>query len=127
MEALLFPSPPGKGHPVLKLDLDFPAGPSVGVVFDSGRVEHPHGCSHGRSPFVFVAVIDDFLDAALDDRLGALVAGEEGHIQLGPLQAAAPVVQDGIELAVDGIYILGLQGILPLPVPGKLLVGAAYA
>ena len=30
MEALLFPSPPGKGHPVLKLDLDFPAGPSVG-------------------------------------------------------------------------------------------------
>ena len=67
--------------PVLQFDLDLPARALIGVILHARRVKHAHGGGHGRCPLILVAVVDDLLDPALDDRLGALVAGEEGHVQ----------------------------------------------
>ena len=69
---------------------------------------------------VFVRKVDQFLDTALDDGLGAFVAGEQRHIHPRPFQVVVGAVQDGVQLGVADVHILGLQ-VLALALPGHLL------
>lgn len=49
----------------------------VFTILDTCGVEHALGCDDARRIFVFVAVIDDFFDAALYDCLGTFIAWEK--------------------------------------------------
>ena len=49
---------------------------------------------------VLVADKDHLSNARLDDELGALVAGEQGHIHRAALDVGRVLVQDGVELCV---------------------------
>ena len=64
------------------------------------------------------------LDAALDDALGALVAGEKGHIHPRPPQVAVGGIQNRVELGMADIHIFCLQR-RPFPLPGHLVIAAA--
>ena len=70
---------------------------------------------------VLVAVIDHLGDAGLDDGLGALVAGEKGHIHPGTLQVVVGAVQDGVQFRMADVHVFGVQR-LTLPVPGHGVV-----
>ena len=41
---------------------------------------------------VFIAEVNDLADPALDDGLGAFIAGKQRYIKLAPLQASSPVI-----------------------------------
>lgn len=58
---------------------------------------------------VLVREIDDLLDAALDDHLGALVAREEGDVDRAPLDVRRVLVQYGVHLGVAHVQVLVLQ------------------
>lgn len=75
---------------------------------------------------IFVGEVHDLLDARLDDLFGALVAGEEIHIDGSALEIAARtvIVEDGVALGMYYIQILRIEG-LSLSRPGELVVGEA--
>ena len=76
----------------LQGNLDLSSRGIVLIVAHARRVQHPLGCPGSRRVEILVAGVDDGLDASLDDSLGALVAGEQGHVELASLQAAAAVI-----------------------------------
>ena len=90
---------------------DLPAAGMVGRHPDPGLLEHEPGGNAGIAVVVFVVVIDDFLDARLDDGLGALVAGEEGYINPGALQVVVGAVQDGVQLGMQTYIYLVSRGL----------------
>ena len=69
----------------------FQRGDQTGVG-DAGGIQHPRGGQSAQGVGVLVGELDNFLHAALDDGLGALVAGEQGHINA----AAAKVTAVGV-------------------------------
>lgn len=73
---------------------------------------------------VLVTVIHDLPDAALDDGLGTLVAGEQRHIYPRALEVVVGAVEDGVQLRMADVHILGFQR-LALPLPGHGVVVAA--
>ena len=104
---------------------NLPAGRVVAVIADAGSVEHTFGRDHGRSVLIFVTVIHNGFDPRLYDRLGALVAGELGNIKLRPFQTSASVVQNGVQLTVGDVKILGIQR-FPFPCPWKLVIRTSH-
>ena len=64
------------------------------AVLDPGGIQHPLGGQVAHGILVLVGKVQHFLHAALDNGLGALVAGEQGHIQL----AAPQIPAVGIDL-----------------------------
>ena len=93
---------------------------------DSGRLHHPFRCDHGRGVRVLVAVVDHRFDSRLDNRLAALVAWEQCHIQLGSLEASTAVIQDGVQFTVRCVKILVFQRIFTCLSPRELVVRAAF-
>ena len=86
--------------------------------------EQPAAGDAQRLVVVLVRVIDDLFDAALDDGLGALVAGEQRHIHPRALEVAVGRVEDGVQLRMADIHVFGLQRVA-LPLPGHVVVVAA--
>ena len=78
------------------------------------RVEHLLGGDGLRLIGIFVIEIDHLGDAALNDRLRALVAGEEVDIKTGALEGLSVSVENGVQL---GVYDILLLGILALTLP----------
>lgn len=70
------------GRTDLYCEGNLPAGTVVTVIADACGVKHTFGRDHGRSVLVFVTVIHNGFDPRLYDRFGALVAGEQGNIEL---------------------------------------------
>ena len=54
--------------------------------------QHPFGSPDAGGVRVFIVRVDDRFDAALDDGLGAFVAGDQRDVQFAALQAAPPVI-----------------------------------
>ena len=75
---------------------------------------------------VLVRQIDNLLDAALDDHLGALVAREEGDVDRAPLDVRRVLVQYGVHLGVAHVQVLVLQRVRRSLTPWHLLVRATY-
>ena len=99
----------------------FYIGLQLGVAH-AGGIQHPLGGQVAHGVGVLVGQVDHFLHAALNDGLGALVAGEQRHIDPAAPQVTAVGVQDGVQLRVDHIGILGHRA---FPLPGKFVIGAA--
>lgn len=113
------PCPPAPGD---KVQCDgFEVGGELGKLHPGGG-EHPLGGQGGGAVGVFIGKVQHFLYTALNDGLGALVAGKQGHIQAAASQVPPVGVEDGVQLRVDHIGVLGLG---PLPLPGVLVVGTA--
>ena len=93
----------------------------VGPDFDPGHLEELPGGKVDRSAGIFVAQVDEFLDAGLNDGFRALVAGEEGHVnRAAPQVAPAPGIEDGVELGMANVEILAFES---FPVaPGDFVV-----
>ena len=72
--------------------LQLPAGMPVRDHLHARGCEHPFGCPVRRGSIVLVTVIYDRPDPRLDQRLRALIAGKQRHIELGAFQTAAPVI-----------------------------------
>ena len=84
--------------------------------FHARLLEHEPRRDAGIAVVVLVAVIHHLGNAGLDDGLGALVAGKQSHIHPGALQVVVGAVENGVQLGVADVHILGLQGrALPLP------------
>lgn len=67
-------------------------------------------CSDGGiGSSVFVRVVDDFGDTALDECLGAFVTREECGVYLGTFHVGSGIVQDGIQLGVANEEIFGVK------------------
>ena len=64
----------------LQLQLCMAAAGLIGRQTDARFFEHEPRCHAGIRIVVLIAVVHHFRDARLDDGLGALVAGKEGHI-----------------------------------------------
>ena len=70
---------------------------------------------------VLVRQIDDLLDAALDDHLGALVAREQRHVDGAAGHVLRVLVEDGVHLRVAHVHIFVLQSDKYPPVkPGQI-------
>ena len=74
---------------------------------------------------VFIGIIEDLPDARLDDHLGTLVAGEQGHVDDAVGYALGVFVEDGVHLCVADVHVLGLQRVGGALSPRQLVVGAA--
>lgn len=109
----------------LQIYLNLPLRLVILVIIHAGGIEHAHGRFHRRRIFIFIRAVNDLLDPALDDRLGAFIAGEKRHVKLRPLKASAPVIQDRVQFAVHGIKIFRFQRVLSLSRPRKIVVRAA--
>ena len=66
----------------------------------SCSIQEPPGSHHAWFVVLGVRHVDDLLDPWLDDDLGALVAGEEGHVDGAPLHWGAVLVHDSIHLGM---------------------------
>ena len=86
------------------------------MVLDTGGIQHPLGNQIQHGILIFVGQVQHFLDAALDDGLGALVAGEQSHENPAAPEVTAVGIEDGIQLRVDHV---GVLGILAAAVPGN--------
>ena len=82
---------------LLYFQLDFAARRLIGPVFYAGHIEHAAAGDAGMGIMVFVRKVDQFLDTALDDGLGAFVAGEQRHVHPRPFQVVVGAVQDGVQ------------------------------
>lgn len=109
---------------MLQLKLDFAAVRTESTAGDAGRFEHALRCDVGFCAVVFVTVIDDFGDAGLNQGFGAFVAGEKGCINAGTLHIRSGIIQNGVQLGMAYIVILGLK-LIAFTLPGILIVGAA--
>ena len=96
----------------------------------------PHACLFEHEPrrhagigiVVLVAVVHHLGDAGLDDGLGALVAGEEGHVDPGTLQVVVGAVQDGVELRMADVHVLRVQRVaLALPWHGIVIASNGHS
>ena len=114
-----------KRERALQFQLGFAAAGGVGGQLHARLLEHEPCRDAGIAVVVLVAVIHHLGNAGLDDGLGALVAGEEGHIHPRALEVVVGAVEDGVELRVADVHILGVQG-FTLPLPGHLVVAAAH-
>ena len=74
---------------------------------------------------MFIGIIEDLPDARLDDHLGTLVAGEQGHVDDTVGYALGVLVKDGVHLCVADVHVLGLQRVRRALAPRQLVVGAA--
>ena len=108
----------------LQIKLGFAAAGRIGRQTDAGLFEHEPRRHAGIGVVVLIAVVHHLRNAGLDDGFGALVAGEEGDVHPGPLEVVVGAVEDGVELRMADIHILGVQGV-SLPVPGHGVVVAA--
>ena len=109
----------------LQLQLCPAAGGLIGGQPDTGVLEHEPRRNAGIAVVILVAVVHHLGNAGLDDGLGALVAGEQGHINPGTLQVVVGAVEDGVQLGVADVHILGLQG-GTLSLPRHLVIAAAH-
>ena len=114
----------GKAVPALQGKNDVPARRREGTVSNTGRSEHALCGNVGFGSVVFVAVIDDFGDARLDEGLRALVTGEECRVNAGALNVGTRVIEDGIQFRVAYIEIFGIE-IVAFALPRILVIGAA--
>ena len=75
---------------------------------DACRGEHTLGRLRAVGRRVLVREVDDLADAALDDRLAALVAGEERDIDAAALERRARV-EDRVQLGMHdvGVFLIG--------------------
>ena len=88
------------------------------------QLEHLSAGNHFRLLRVLVGEVNDLLDAGLDDDLGALVAGEEGDVDLAALDVGRVLVEDGVHLGVADVHVLVLQPVGAGLAPGKVVVAA---
>ena len=105
-------------------DVYFPSGRDITSVMNPCRIQHPPWCNNCRCISVFVGIIYDFTDTALDDRLWAFVARKKWHIYLTALQTAAAIIQNGIQFTVGNVKILCIQFFTFAP-PWKNIIRAA--
>ena len=91
------------------------------AVGDFALVEHPFGRFGIVGLGVFVGEVDYLLDARLDDRLGALVAGKEADIDAASFQVAADRVEDRVQFGVADIRVLRFEP-LSFALPGDEVV-----
>ncbi len=81
---------------------------------DTCRFQHSLGGDGLGCVGILVIEVYDLGDAALDDRLGTLVTGEEVYIEPGAFQRLAVCVEDRVELSVNDIFVFGIvAGALP--------------
>ena len=80
----------------------------------------------GGPPTALVLEVHDLADPALDDELGALIAGEHGDVDRRPSQRRAVLVHNGIHLRVANVRVLRFEGVAcsALLGPGKCGVAA---
>lgn len=109
---------------MLQLKLDFAAVGTECAAGDAGGFEHTLRGNVGFGAVVFVTIIDDFGDAGLDQSLGAFVAGEKGRINTGTFHVRSGIIQNGVQLGMAYIVVLGLK-LIAFTLPGILIVGAA--
>src|SRR5699024_8370364 len=102
---------------------DLTPGGFIGAVLDARHLEHAAAGDAGVAVVVLIRKIDQLLDAALDDRLGALIAGEQRHIHPRAGQVVVRAVEDRVQFRVADIHILGFQ-VLALALPGHVVVVA---
>ena len=95
-----------------------PAGVKLGE-FDTGSIQHPLGCQITHGVIVLIRKVENFFDAALNNGLGAFVTGEQCNEDAAVAEASAVGIQNGIQLSVNNIGILGL---LTFPLPGKFVI-----
>ena len=96
----------------------------VSTVLDPCHVEQPPRSNAGVGIMVFIRKIDDFPDAALNDGLGALVAGEQRHIHPRTAQIAVSTVQNGVQLRMADVHVFGFQ-LVTFAVPRHIVIIAA--
>ncbi len=66
------------------------------------QVEEPPGGDHDRVLVVLVRDINDVLDPALDDELGAFVAREQGHVHPAACECMRVKGEEGEDRQVGG-------------------------
>ncbi len=88
------------------------------------RLQHTPGRDKVLPAGIFVRQVDDLTDAGLDDGLAAFIAGEQCCIDLAAAQVHTDIIQDGIELCMTNIGILGLEK-SALVLPGKIIIADA--
>ena len=96
-------------------------------VNDAGGGEHFLRRSVHRRAVVFVGEINDLFDAGLDDRLRALVAGEQRHVDTAAVKVRAAIVEDRVQLRVADVGVFRV-GVVPgdgNARPGKHVVAAS--
>ena len=98
-----------KRERALQFQLGFAAAGGVGGQFHARLLEHEPCRDAGIAVVVLVAVVHHLGNAGLDDGLGTLVAGEEGHIDPCALQVVVSAVQDGIQLGMADVHIFCVQ------------------
>lgn len=112
--------PPGP----LQLERDPLAARGIGRHFDPRHFKQALGGLHGVCFRVFIGKVHNLPDAALDDRLGAFVAGEQRAVNAAAPQPGAGVIQNGVELGVADVSVFRFEhGAFALP--GELVVRAA--
>ena len=111
----------------LQCDLDSPPCRPVSDAVNARSLEHSQGSDVIRGIPVFVIGIDHGADPGLNDGLGAFIAWEERYIQRGAFKTGAAVIQDCVQLTVDGIRILCLQliAVVRAALPRKFIIRAA--
>ena len=78
-------------------------------VGDPRHVHHPLAGHSAALLAVFVRKVDDCPDAALDDHLGALVAGEQRHVDGAARHVLRVLVEDGVHLGVTHVHVFVIQ------------------
>ena len=79
---------------------------------NAGGGEHFFRRGVHRRAVVFIREVNDLFDAGLDDRLRALVAGEQGHVDTAALQIRAPVIEDRVQLRMADVGVFRI-GVVP--------------
>jgi hypothetical protein len=77
-----------------------------------------------RRAVIFIIRIDQFFNSDLNDCLGTLIAWEQCHIEFGPVQTSAPIIQYGVQFAVCYICIFTIVDV-SVPVPWILIIIAS--